>query len=152
MSVTFYASAGATLEVSAGEPATQDETGYAALSYTQVASLVTMGEVGPTYSTVTVVPLETGVVEKAAGQVDYGQQEITMKYTPTPDAGVAILKTAAANRAFISVKETLPDGAVNYYQAFCNGVRQTRGGADVVIGYATTLPITTAIVEVAAPS
>ena len=148
----FITAAGTTIAVSAALPATADASGYEALSYTNINLASEAGEVGPQDNLVTFTPLADPVVQKAQGSRNYGSQALNAAYETETDAGVAILETAHAARANVSVKMTLPDGAVRYYQAKCMGVREVFGGADAVLGLQTTLEITTAVVKVAAPS
>jgi hypothetical protein len=152
MTTQFISAATTAISVSAATPATFDEAGYAALSYTEIELVSEAGEVGPTDNLVTFTPLADPTVQKAQGSRNYGSQALNMAYSTVTDAGVAILETANAARARVSVKMTLPDGAVRYYQAVCMGVREIIGGADAVIGLQSTLEITSAVVKVDAPS
>tara|TARA_R110000782_G_C14819221_1_gene413865 strand:- start:20415 stop:20876 length:462 start_codon:yes stop_codon:yes gene_type:complete len=152
MTTQFIAAAGSALAVSAALPATDDEAGYGALTYTAIELASDLGEFGPTDALVTFTPITDAVVQKAQGSRNYGSQEVQMAYSTEDDAGVAILDAAHAARASVSCKMTLPDGAVRFYKTKCMGVREIIGGADTVIGLATTLEITSALVKVAAPS
>lgn len=151
MTTQFISAATTTLAVSAAAPATFDDTGYAALTYTDFELVSEAGEVGPTDNLVTFTPLADPTVQKAQGSRNNGSQALNLAYSTIADAGVAILETAHAARARVSVKMTLPDGAVRYYQAVCMGVREVIGGADAVLGLQTTLEITSDVVKVAAP-
>jgi len=152
MDSQFQAVVGSEIAVSAAAPATHDASGFGALTFTDIDTVGQLGEIGPTDGLVTFTPVNDGITQKAQGNRNYGSQALQMAYTTTTDPGVAILETAHAARASVSVKETLPDGAIRYYQAKCMGVREVRGAAETVLGLATTLEITTSIVKVDAPS
>lgn len=152
MSTDFMTTVGTEIAVSAAAPATHDATGFGALTYTDIDVVGEFGEIGANDSPVTFVPAGTGDTEKANGPKDYGSEVLTMKYTTTPDAGVAILKAAHSASSKVSVKKTLPDGAIIYYRSICSGVRVITGGAGTPIGLATALPISGKPVEVDAPS
>lgn len=152
MSTDFMPTVGTEIAFSAAAPATNDSTGFAALTYTDSDVVGEFGETGANDSPVTFVPAGTGDTEKAQGATDYGSENLNMKYTTAEDAGVAILKAAHAARSKVSVKKTLPDGAIIYYRANCMGVRTVTGGANTPIGLATTLAISGKPVYVDAPS
>lgn len=152
MTTQFIASALTEIAVSAAAPATHDAAGFVALTFTPIELASDGGEIGPTDALVTFTPLKDPTTQKAQGSRNYGSQAVNMAYSTENDAGVAILEVAHAARTPVSVKATLPDGAIRYYRASCMGVREIIGGADVVLGLATTLEITTSIVKVAAPS
>jgi hypothetical protein len=70
---TSFSSAGTTLNVVATAPATYDATGYAALTWTagDVGEVVNMGEFGSQYSLITQELLNSRIVKKFKGNVNY---------------------------------------------------------------------------------
>lgn len=152
MTTQFITAATTALAVSAAAPVTHDAAGFVALTFTDIELVSEAGEVGPTDNLVTFTPLADPIVQKAQGSRNYGSQALNMAYSTETDAGVAILETAHDARATVSVKMTLPDGAIRYYLAKCMGVREIIGGADAVLGLQSTLEITSSIVKVDAPS
>jgi hypothetical protein len=152
MTTQFITAATTAIAVSAAAPATHDAAGFAALTFTAISLASELGEFGPTDNLVTYTPLSDPTIQKAQGSRNYGSLPISAAYTTIADAGIAILETAHSSRANVSCKVTMPDGAIRYFQAACMGVREIVGGADAVLGLATTLEITTSVVKVAAPS
>lgn len=82
---------GTTISIVVGAPATYDDTGYAALTYVKVGEVTSMGTFGGSATVTTNIPLETGIVDKHIGSIDYGQLPLTIAADST-DAGQLLLK------------------------------------------------------------
>ena len=104
---------GGFLSVSAATPATFDADGYVALSWTEVGGVSEIPEFGATYSAVTFTPLQTGIVDKFHGELNYGSITIPLAYD-SADAGQIILLLSLASKNEISFRETRSDGTVRY--------------------------------------
>lgn len=147
MATDFLTPAGSEMAVSASIPATFDVAGYEAItSWEDLPIASDFGEVGPTDNIVTFIPVQGSAVQKAQGSRDFGQQAIPFAYV-SGDAGIGVLETAHAARNEISCRLTLPNGDIRYYQAVCDGIREQVGGADSVLGMATTLHIRSSVVK-----
>ena len=142
----FMTPAGSEMAVSAALPATEDVAGYEALNFTDLPIASEFGEFGPTDNIVTFIPVQGSAVQKAQGSRDFGAQTVPFAYV-RGDAGIAILETAWESRAKLSVRTTLPNGDIRYYQAVCDGVREQVGAADTVLGMTTTLHITSQVIK-----
>ena len=138
---------GSFLSASADAPATLDDTGYAALSWSEVGEATEVPEYGAEHSTVTHTPLKTGIVNKFHGELNYGSFAVPMAYDPD-DAGQAILKAARVSKDEISFRMTYSNGEIEY---FPGKVMSFRKGASVgsVIPASSQVEITGEVVEVA---
>lgn len=139
--------AGTTLAISAGVPATQDGTGYAALTFTTIGGIDKIGAIGATTNKIEFQPLN-GAKEKHKGSTDYGSLGPTMAHDKA-DAGQTLLRTASAptNHALYAFCATYPNGDKRYWQARVFGYPESIDGADTVIMAAPTVEIVTPIVK-----
>ena len=140
---------GGFLSVSAAAPATFDDTGYAALTWTEVGEASEVPEFGAAYSPVTFTPLKTGIVNKFHGELNYGSITIPLGYD-SADPGQIILLAALTSKDEISFKETRSDGTIRYISgkvmSFPRG--QSVGSVNMA---SCNIEFTRADVEVAAP-
>ena len=140
---------GGFLSVSAATPVTFDADGYVALSWTEVGGVSEIPEFGATYSAVTFTPLQTGIVDKFHGELNYGSITIPLGYD-SEDAGQIILRDSLASKDEISFRETRSDGTVRYIMgkvmSFLRG--QSVGSVNMAN---CNIEFTRADVEVAAP-
>lgn len=151
MATEVTTSLGTILSISAGVPATQDAAGYAALTYTVVGEVTSVGEYGANFQEVTHTPLNTGVTQKFKGAKDNGSAQLSIGRDPD-DAGQALLRTAAASRnAKYAFRVQIGDAAVGgtqYFQARVMSYTTNVNDANSVTGATATLGITTDVVEV----
>jgi len=104
---------GGFLSASAGPPATFDDVGYAAVTWTEIGEVTEIPEFGADQAVVTHTPLKTGIVNKFHGELNYGSLAVPMALD-TADAGQIILKGALASKDEISFMITYSDGAIEY--------------------------------------
>lgn len=151
----FYTNAGRKIEVSATLPGTEDQAGYELLTFTEAPKVGNVGDIGPQDTINNYTPLRDSngeaIVLKAQGSRNYGSASVTMAFHPDNEAAATIIATAHSTRASFSVKDTLPDGQVWYYQCVTPGLMLTGGGPDDTMEYSTTFELNTSIVKVAAP-
>lgn len=110
-------SVGTSLFVSAASPATYDTAGFAALSYTEVGEVESLGEFGGSAQITPFTPLATGIVKKRKGSINYGTASASIGRLAS-DAGQAILKDGfdGANKYVVhSFKVVNSDGAIAYF-------------------------------------
>ena len=147
--MTVQTNAGTVLAVSIETPATQDQAGYAALTFTDVGEVVSLGEHGASVALVTHSPLGTRRVAKFKGSINDGSMPIGLGMDLT-DAG-QILLVAGADGAQIDVDHsfsiTYQDGSIEYFQAKIMSYTRNAGTIDQVIAANTTLELVTAIVD-----
>lgn len=135
-------SAGSTLGVSAGTPATFDVTGYAALTFTSVGEVTDLGEFGREYNLVTHNPLASRGTVKKKGSFNEGAIELQLGLD-TDDAGQILMKSASLSDADHSFKITTQNGDVYYMQAQVMRFKVGVGSVDSITSASATLEITT---------
>ncbi|MFZ9960089.1 MAG: hypothetical protein ACO3GP_06825 [Candidatus Limnocylindrus sp.] len=140
--MTVKTSAGSTLKVSAGTPATFNAAGYEALTFTAVGEIVNIGEFGREYNLVTHNPVATRGTTKLKGSFNEGA--ITLQLgLDTDDAGQILLKTASTSDANYAFEVETQNGDVYYFQAQVMSFKVSIGGVDDVTSATVMLEITT---------
>lgn len=143
-------STGTLFAVSAAAPATIDQAGFEALTYTDVGEVTDIAEIGSDTAVVTHQPLATGIVEKFKGFINYGSSSVSFA-KDSSDAGQAIMQSGAdgANKNLQhSVKITLQDGTVLYFVVKIFSFKITPGSADSIVGSTSAIELESLIVEV----
>jgi hypothetical protein len=134
--------AGTKYYVSANAPATYDGTGYAALTWTQVGEITSIGEYGREYTEVTHQPLASRAQQKLKG----GYQEGTMPLglaLDTDDAGQIIMRAAVNSDTAISHKIVHQNGDVDYFRGLVYSFKKNPGELNNVVSATTNIGITT---------
>ena len=145
--MTVQTSAGSTLAISAGVPATQDATGYNALTYTLVGEVTDLGEFGKEFNLVTHIPLASRRVQKFKGSYNNGTLAVTMG-RDTTDAGQILMNTALGSDSPYAVRVTLQNGKKEYFQCVVMSYKTNVGSVDQITGATAALEILSDIVEV----
>lgn len=151
--MTVDVSTGTLFAIVAGEPATFDEAGFAALSFVNVGELTDLPEYGPDVSVVTHEPLETGVTEKHKGFINYGSLALGLG-RDSSDAGQAVLSEGVdgtTKNDEHSVRVTFPNGSIHYYLAKVFSYTTNAGSANSIVASTANIEINSKILEVAAP-
>jgi hypothetical protein len=122
--------------VSAAQPATYDETGYEALTFTHVAGPTVIPDIGSARNDVNFDDVATGSLIKARGQADPGGGEFRCSDMPT-DPGQVLLKAAhdagtGSTDEQISVVFQSSDNTGVYFTALVSAWRKQHGGSDDV--------------------
>ena len=115
-STESFTSSGTKLFVSASAPATNDAAGYAALTYTQVGEIITLGEFGASSSPINVDFLDDEVTQKFHGQINAGDLTVSLGRA-SGDAGQIILEGAVISKAKLACKVQFADGSIQYFRA-----------------------------------
>ncbi|MEO1488771.1 MAG: hypothetical protein AAFR88_04945 [Pseudomonadota bacterium] len=126
----FSTGAEATFSLAAAAPATFNDTGYAALTFTQVGKLENIGDI-PTrvYELVRLQLLESRVTAKQKGSYDLGSQTIRFAIDPD-DAGQALVRTAVNSDDSYSIKMNHPELGTIYARALIMGAPATWGSTN----------------------
>ena len=130
-------SVGTTVAVSATQPATEDSTGYAALTYIDVGEITNIGESGGTAQVATFTPIGSGTVNKRKGSIDYGTMSMEIAKDAT-DVGQIALKAGfdGAERSTIHSFEITEDGGeVTYFMGVITSFTTVRGDANTVLSH-----------------
>ena len=145
-----FTSAGTTLGISANAPATYDETGFSALTFTDIGEITDMGEYGREYALVTHNPLGDRRTVKRKGSYNDGALTMSLGRVPS-DAGQVLLLAALDSDDSYSFEVTLQDGTIQYFSGQVMSYTTNVGSVDQITGASVTVEIDGDIVEVAAP-
>lgn len=129
--MTAFATAGSTIALSAGVPATFDATGFAALTHTLLGEVTDLGEFGREYALITHNPIASRATVKKKGSFNEGQMTLQLALD-TDDAGQILAKAAALSDSPYSVKITLAQGDVYYVRALVMSFKITGSGVDTI--------------------
>lgn len=140
--MTVYSSAGASIKISAGAPATYDATGYNALTFTTVGEVVDLGEFGREYNLITHNPIATRGTQKLKGSFNEGSISLQLGLD-TDDAGQVLLKAAVASDSNYSFLVTTQNGDKYYFQAKAMSFKTGVGSVDSVTSATVSLELTT---------
>lgn len=149
--MTVQTSAGATLAVVAAQPATEDQAGYEALTYTNVGEISDMGAFGAVYELVTFNDIGSRKTRKFKGTVNYGSMQLTIGRDPS-DAGQTVLIEGTDGTEIDTVhsfKATLQDGEVQYFQGKLMSYDTQVGAANNIVSANTTVELDSTIIRVA---
>jgi hypothetical protein len=109
-----YTNLGTTFKVAVGKPATEDQTGYGALTWTEVGGVVSLPERGDSVEDVSEPVLKDGRIEHFIGAKDGGVIDIPVKFIEG-DAGQAALASGAGTDTVHSFQEVDTDGEAHFY-------------------------------------
>ena len=140
--MTVRTSAGSTLAISAGVPATFNVAGYAALTYTPIGEITDFGEFGREYNLVTHNPVGNRGTVKLKGSFNEGQMTLQLGLD-TDDAGQILARAAVDDDDNYALKLTLQNGDVYYFQAQVMSFKIGVGSVDQVTAATIMLEITT---------
>lgn len=117
----FSTSAGTTIGLSASQPATYDQAGYEAVTFTTVGKVSDLGEIpSRVYELVTMYFIASRGQAKSKGGYNLGSQTIVYAIDPD-DTGQALVDTATESDAAYSVKINHPTLGAIYAQALVMG-------------------------------
>ena len=145
-----FTSAGTKLFISSAAPATYNQTGFAALVWTEIGEVSEMGEFGRQYNLVTFNTLGDRRTVKRKGSYNDGTIACQMARVPD-DAGQTILTTAVNSDNSYSIKIKLQDGTVFYTTAQVMSYTTNIGNVDQITSATVNLEIDNDIIEVPAP-
>lgn len=131
-------SADAKLYISASLPVTEDEAGYAALSFTEIKEVVNIGEFSRTYNLIAVNSLGQRQTRNLKGSFTEGTPPVQLNYAPG-DPGQQLLLTALQSDNDYSFKIELNDGTIFYNQGLVSQAPISLGGVDELVSMAATL-------------
>lgn len=142
-------SAGSTLSISSSLPATYNEAGFEALTYTVVGEITDLGEFGKEYVLVTHVALGNRKTRKFKGSYNNGSLQLQLG-RDTSDAGQAALIAAQHEDDSYSFRVVLQDGASSYFTGKVMSYKTQVGSVDQVTAATCTVELDDDVVEVAA--
>lgn len=134
---------------SPARPATHDQAGFDALTWTVAHSVVSVGDIGATRSVGSIKTLDDGTY-KPIGQRDLGNATVDFLYVSDDDGQIAI---AAAEKATTlgSLRITYVTGEIRYYAVGVSKAIVGHGADGKEVMLKTEFPISGDEVIVAAP-
>lgn len=140
--MTVRSSAGTTISLSAGIPATFNTAGYTALTWTAIGEVTDLGEFGREFNLITHNPIGSRGTVKLKGSFNEGS--ITMQMgLDTDDAGQILAKTASLSDSDYSFKIITQNGDDYYFQAKVMSFKVNVGSVDSVTSATIMLELTT---------
>lgn len=140
--MTVQTSAGTTIAISAGNPATFDAAGFAALTFTAIGEVGSIdGDLGRIYELVTWNNLASRATVKKKGTYNSGSLTLQIGID-RDDAGQVLALAARDSDANHSFKLTLQDGTVIYFQGVVMSFPLTPGGPNSITSGTISIEIT----------
>lgn len=132
--MTVFTSAGTVLAIAAAAPATYNETGYEALTWTTIGEVSDLGDIpnSRTYETVSWRNIANRGESKAKGGYTLPEQTITVGLDPD-DAGQILLTTASESDNAYSVKISNPNLGDWYGRALVMGGATSMGDVNAIV-------------------
>ena len=121
-----------TISVSASLPATFDDTGYGALTYSAIGQVTDWTAGGQVYNVVTSNPIAQRSTDKYKGTYNNGADSITVN-RDDDDAGQLIILAALTSDADYSFEVTYQDGTIDYFTGKVISFDTVAGGADSIV-------------------
>lgn len=144
-----FTSAGTTISVVDSNPASYDQTGFEALTFSLIGEVTDLGEFGREYSAVTHNPLGDRRTVKRKGSYNDGTVAMTVARVPG-DGGQTLLTTGLDSDDSYSFEVVLQDGTTLYFEAQIMSYTTNVGSVDQITTASVSLEITNDIIEVAA--
>lgn len=119
MSISYI---GTCLYIAVGSPATEDETGYDALTWVEVGKIVSIGELGDESEDIAFDLLKPGRRTHVSGVKDLGEIPVTIEYD-REDAGQDIVRTANNTNVTHSFRIDDPDGDEIFFQGLVANIK-----------------------------
>jgi hypothetical protein len=141
--MTVHTSAGSTLSISSGNPATYDASGYGTLFGTpvNVGEITDLGEFGREFALVTHMPVGSRGTQKFKGSFNEGTMSVSLGLD-TDDAGQIVMKAASLSDDNYSFMVTTQNGDKYYFQAKVMSFKVGVAGVDSITTATSTLELT----------
>jgi hypothetical protein len=140
---------GETISCASGTPATEDETGYEALSMDEIGNIISRGELGDTHEDQSATLLKTGRTKHDNGAKDGGVVAFEIDGEDFTDAGLAILDTANGTSTEVSFKSAGPN-QVRYFYGVVRNLKVKQADGSTKAGVMFEVAINSGITRVAA--
>ena len=121
-----------TISVSATLPATFDDTGYAALTFSAIGQVTDWTPGGQVYNVVTSNPIAQRSTDKYKGTFNNGADSITVN-RDDDDAGQVIIQAALISDTDQAFEVTYQDGTIDYFTGKVVSFDTVARGADSIV-------------------
>lgn len=130
--MAFQTAAGATLRISLTLPATYDQAGYEALTFTTIGEITNIGSFGREYALITHNPLSTRGTKKAKGS--WNNQNLSPEMAlDNADAGQILVNTALDQDNSVAFELELNNGDIEYFSGIVMSFLTNISGVDDII-------------------
>lgn len=144
--------AGTIISMSAAEPATLTASGYAALTWTEIGEVTSIGSRGKKFEVVTHKPLAYRGTFKRKGSFDNGQMALGMAIAKA-DAGQDMLDEALESDNSYSFKIAFPSGRIQYMPGQVSSFTDDDiGSTDAILAGTANIEVDGDIIKVPAPA
>lgn len=126
---------GTTLAIATGVPATFDEAGYEALTWVNIAGLVSIGEVGDDHETISVPDLTLGRIRTIKGAAVGTTIAIALREVPLDAGQVAAEAAAKAAGGEYSFRVSEPAGKEQYFSGMTGSWKRTERSTGSYAGF-----------------
>lgn len=131
---------GAQLGISATLPAAHTIDGFTALSFTDVAEVVDLGEAGKLFNITDYSPLGEEEIRRIKASYTQGERALSLG-KDLSDAGQQLLRDANNSRDAYAFRVIYSNGDVLYFTALVNGYSTAIGTSDTIVAANGTLII-----------
>ena len=128
----------------------KDASDYAALTWTEIKGVASVGEIGPIYEVLTHSDLKDGVTRKAHGSLNNGDPAIQYRVIEL-DAGQIIINSALIGRTTIAFKVTRASGLIQYFEGIISSAPTNEATGAAIYAKSSNIGVSSSLVEVAAP-
>lgn len=135
-------SAGTTIGIVLGAPATYDAAGYAALTFVTIGEITDIPDFGREFELITHKPIASRGTVKKKGSFNEGSIDLKLGLN-TDDAGTVLLKAAALSDADYSFKVSHPTGDVYYFRALALSFKVSTGSSSSILSATCKLELQT---------
>lgn len=142
-------SAGTTIGIDQA-PATNDQSGFEALTFVEIGEVTDLGEYGKEYALVTHTPLGNRQVKKFKGSYNNGSISMQIAINEVDLGQIDALAASNSDLSF-GFKVTKQNGSVDYFQAKVMSFKTSVGSVDSIEAGTIQLEIDNDIVAIAAP-
>lgn len=125
---------GTKLKIATGRPATHDQAGYGAMTFTEIEGVIDIPDRGDDSEDIADPTIKEGRAEHFTGTKDGGVLQIPIKHIEG-DAGQAELKSAAGTNVTMSFQEVDPDGETHFYFGRVHAVLRRASSSKSFKGY-----------------
>lgn len=151
--VDIIAAKGTKLYIGSALPATFDQAGYEAVSWTEVGLVESFSEFGPDHTIGSFTPIGTGVACKYMGTADYGEISMTIAKSTT-DTGLTELMAHVGDVDKLPFKIELSNvgttkGTCYYFPGLTKSARVNIGTGDELVRMNITIVPVQAFLETA---
>lgn len=140
---------GATISVAADTPAAEDQSGYEALSFTEIGKIVSISDLGDSHEDISSAILKTGRMEHANGVADGGELNVVHEYS-SGDSGITIIEAGNGTNTNHSFQIVDPDGDEVFFQGIIANLKERERTASNKKGGSFDVRINTGLTRVRA--